>query len=195
MFKIGDTVKIISTKDRLNDIGIEEIYVNAIGTVEEANSQSSIGVRLSIDVRRWLGEGDLQLVTTDAVEILKDRYETKDTPKMCVFESGATRNIDTNKLDYDGFLSPLAIKRFAQYMHKHRFQADGTLRDSDNWQKGIPKERYRKSLWRHFVDLWSMLRGWITKTDEGEDVEELLCAILFNTQGLLHEILKEKLED
>lgn len=114
---------------------------------------------------------------------------------MREFESGATRNDDSNKIDYDGFLSPLAVRRFGEYMHKHRVQADGELRDSDNWQKGIPQDKYRKSLFRHFIDFWSMHRGWIDSTDEGEDMEALLCAILFNAQGLLHEIIKEKLNN
>jgi len=111
---------------------------------------------------------------------------------MRKFDTGATRDTDVGKLDYDGFLSPLAIKRYAQYMHKHRLQPDGKLRDSDNWQKGIPKEQYRKSLFRHFIDVWYILRGWGTKSEAGEDVESLLCAILFNTMGILHETLKEK---
>ena len=111
---------------------------------------------------------------------------------MRKFETGAIRDVDTRKLDYDGFLSPLVIKRFAQYMHKHRTLKDGSVRDSDNWQKGIPKVQYRKSLLRHCVDAWSILRGWLKITDEGEDIEDLLCAIMFNTQGLLHEMLKEK---
>ncbi len=54
------------------------------------------------------------------------------------FISGATRNSEEGKLDYEGFLSPLALARYAQYMHRHRELEDGTLRASDNWQKGIP---------------------------------------------------------
>src|SRR5580698_7792736 len=60
------------------------------------------------------------------------------------FETGATRNLDASKYDYEGFLSPLVMERFGQYMHKHRVQADGSLRDSDNWQKGIPLQAYMK---------------------------------------------------
>lgn len=114
---------------------------------------------------------------------------------MREFASGATRDTDDGKLDYDGFLSPLVLKRYAQYMHKHRIQADGQLRDSDNWQKGIPKTQYRKSKWRHFMDIWMILRGWATKSDNGEGIEDLLCADLFNTSGLLHEILKGQMEE
>jgi len=115
--------------------------------------------------------------------------------KIRKFETGAIRDVDFDKLDYDGFLSPIAVRRFALYMHKHRTLKDGTLRDSDNWQKGIPKAQYRKSLFRHIIDAWTILRGWMVKTKEGEDIEDLLCAIIFNSQGLLHEILREKINN
>lgn len=107
--------------------------------------------------------------------------------KMRKFSSGATRNTDHDKLDYEGFFSPLVLERYAQYMHKHRKQADGQLRDSDNWQKGIPRNVYIKSKFRHFMDTWKEHRG--IKTKEG--LEEALCADLFNTMGYLYEVLKE----
>lgn len=107
---------------------------------------------------------------------------------MRTFETGATRDSEENKNDYEGFLSPLVIKRYGDYMHKHRLQADGKLRDSDNWQKGIPKDAYMKSGWRHFVDWWCEHRGFPSR----EGIEDALCALLFNIMGYLHEILKEK---
>lgn len=107
---------------------------------------------------------------------------------MRTFTTGATRDNDTNKNDYEGFLNPLVIKRFGDYMHKHRLQANGKLRDSDNWQKGIPKNAYIKSAWRHFLDWWSGHRGYKGK----EDLEDILCALMFNVMGYLYEHLKEK---
>jgi hypothetical protein len=104
---------------------------------------------------------------------------------MRTFKSGATRNNDDDKYDYEGFLSPLVLERFAKYMHQHRLQADGKLRDSDNWQKGISLESYAKSGWRHFFSWWKAHRGY-----EAEDIEDSLCALLFNVQGYLHERLK-----
>ena len=104
------------------------------------------------------------------------------------FTSGATRNDSEGEYDYDGFLSHLVIKRYAEYMHKHRLQSDGKLRDSDNWKKGIPKSAYIKSAWRHFMDWWGECRGYASK----DGLEEALCALLFNIQGYLHEHLKEK---
>ena len=111
-----------------------------------------------------------------------------DESKIRQFKTGATRDTDLNKPDYEGFLSPLVIQRYGEYMSKHRVQSDGGLRDSDNWQKGIPKDAYMKSLFRHFMDLWSEHRGF-----EGRDgSEEALCAIMFNAMGYLHETLKER---
>ena len=103
------------------------------------------------------------------------------------FSTGATRDTAEGKPDYDGYLSPLVLRRYAQYMTKHRVQSDGRLRASDNWQKGIPQDEYRKSLWRHMVDFLTLARGW---SAPGVDVEEAVCGILFNASGWLHERLK-----
>ena len=100
------------------------------------------------------------------------------------FATGATRDADENKLDFDGFLSALVLRRYAEYMHKHRKQSDGNMRASDNWQKGIPREQYRKSAFRHFLEWWEAHRA-------GANVEEAACALLFNVMGDLHEALKE----
>ena len=112
------------------------------------------------------------------------------------FESGATRDSSDHKSDYEGFLSPLVIKRFGTYMHKNRVQKDGALRDSDNWQKGITLTAYMKSLWRHFHDMWTIHRGFKAYDFENKlvDMEEALCGIMFNTMGYLHEMLKERLK-
>lgn len=105
---------------------------------------------------------------------------------MRQFETGATRDSDETKDDYEGYLSPLVLRRYAEYMTKHRVQADGKLRDSDNWQRGIPREAYMKSAWRHFMDWW-MWHRWKVSRD---GVEEALCALMFNVMGYLHEMLR-----
>lgn len=109
---------------------------------------------------------------------------------MRTFDSGATRDDNEDKYNYEGLLSPIVLVRYAQYMHKHRKQADGKLRDADNWQKGIPVKTYMEGKWRHFMDTWLHHR---LRTDlsNSEDIEESLCAELFNTMGMLYEILKE----
>lgn len=111
---------------------------------------------------------------------------------MRTFDTGATRDTDNGKYDYEGFLSPLVIERFGEYMHKHRKQADGALRDSDNWQKGMPLDAYMKSMWRHFLDVWKIHRGYAAVTDGKQiGIEEALCCVLFNVMGYLHEELMQ----
>jgi hypothetical protein len=106
---------------------------------------------------------------------------------MRQFDTGATRDSEDGKLDYEGFISPLVLKRYAEYMHKNRVQADGNLRSSDNWQKGIPRDAYMKSAWRHFVDWWKYHRN--QNAGDQKFGEEVICALLFNAMGYLHEVL------
>ncbi len=110
------------------------------------------------------------------------------------FSSGATRNSEEGKLDYEGFLSLLALARYAQYMHKHRHLEDGSLRDSDNWQKGIPLSAYMKSMWRHLIQVWCWHRlpDICVADEEKETLEDALCGMIFNAMGYLHEVEKEK---
>jgi len=124
-----------------------------------------------------------------------DSKEDRKEYVMRQFSTGATRNEDSHKNDYEGYLCPLVIRRFGDYMTLHRKQADGKLRDSDNWQKGIAKDVYVKSLFRHFMDLWSIQRGHVViDSEDGHEVteEEACCAIMFNVMGFLHEHLKAK---
>jgi hypothetical protein len=109
------------------------------------------------------------------------------------FTTGATRDTDEGKLDFEGFLSPLVLERYAQFMHKNRFQSDGNLRDSDNWQKGIPLTAYMKSGWRHFFAWWKGHRACdFALVGNYPNVEDEVCALIFNANGYLHEILKAK---
>jgi len=110
---------------------------------------------------------------------------------MRTFDSGATRDNDKGKWDYEGFLSPLALRRYAEYLHRHRIQADGELRESDNWQKGIPFTAYMKSAWRHFMEMWTLHRASLRAplTPKGsEDLEDAICGVIFNAMGYLHEL-------
>jgi hypothetical protein len=107
--------------------------------------------------------------------------------KIRRFESGATRDTDNSKIDFEGLLSPVVLEAFGRYMTKHRIQSDGGLRDSDNWQAGIPLDVYMKSGWRHFFSWWKSHRG--LKTEE--DIEDSMMALLFNLQGYAHEYLKQ----
>jgi hypothetical protein len=109
---------------------------------------------------------------------------------MRTFESGATRDTDEGKLQYKGFISPYALKQFAEYMHKNRYMTDGSMRDSDNWKRGIPVDSYCDSLIRHIVEFWTALDN-----NDLEAADEIAPAIFFNIQGYMHERAKIKNSD
>ena len=120
---------------------------------------------------------------------------------MRKFETGVTRDSNDGKSDYEGFLSFSVLEAYGKYMTKHRVQADGGLRDSDNWQKGFGptvKEHCEvclKSAWRHFLDFWAIHRGYEridSKTGEKITLEEAGCALLFNIMAYLHIYLKDE---
>lgn len=120
-----------------------------------------------------------------------------DDGKVRTFDTGATRDTAEGKYDPEGFLSPLVIDRFCEYMHKNRTMSDGSLRDSDNWQKGMGFSVMIKSLWRHFKDVWTLHRGYkVIREEKGRtivvDMEDALCGVMFNSMGYLHEILVKK---
>lgn len=119
---------------------------------------------------------------------------------MRQFATGATRNVDTEREDPEGFFAPSVLKAYIAYMHKNRFQKDGKLRDSDNWQLGIPQRAYMKSFWRHFFDLWTMHRKNGNHANPAEKnlpsyqdpkIIEDCCALMFNAMGYLSEELKK----
>ena len=106
--------------------------------------------------------------------------------KPRLFETGSTRDTEEGKLDFEGFLSPAVLIEFAKYMNENRETGIGK-RDSDNWQLGIPKEVYMKSMFRHFMGVWSEHRG--IKTEEG--IMKALMGLIFNAMGYAFELLKE----
>ena len=116
-------------------------------------------------------------------------------PAIRTFDTGATRDKEDHKNDYEGFFSPLVFRRYGDYMQEHRKQKDGSVRDSDNWQKGMGLSAFMKSKWRHFMDIWTIFDGYKAIDFDGAevDLEDALCADLFNTMGYLHEVLKAKL--
>lgn len=105
------------------------------------------------------------------------------------FESGASRNADEGKLDFEAFISPNALRAFAEYMDENAWLNE-ERRAGDNWQKGIPTDVYVKSLWRHFFDVWAIHRG--VPTLDVEDMKHALGGVLFNAFGLLHELTKPR---
>lgn len=108
---------------------------------------------------------------------------------MRQFETGATRDSDSGKPDFRGFLSIPVIRLFGRYMHKHRQQADGQMRASDNWKKGIPQTAYIESGWRHWLDL---VQEWEKGNGLTPELEEAIGAMMFNVMGLAHELMNEE---
>ena len=104
------------------------------------------------------------------------------------FSTGATRSDDSAKPNYIGYLSPLVIERFGRYMLEHQY---GGQRSADNWKKGITRQAYIESMFRHFVHLWGTHELAIS-LEMKPHVEDTLCALLFNVQGYLFELLREK---
>ena len=125
---------------------------------------------------------------------------------MRKFDTGATRNADTERTDPEGFLAPSVLESYFDYMHKNRVQKNGQLRDSDNWQLGIPQRAYMKSFWRHFFDLWARHRKNENNAQEGQELHttrsryqdpeiiEDCCALMFNVMGYLFEELKRPMK-
>lgn len=117
------------------------------------------------------------------------------------FATGANRSPADHKIDYEGHLSPEVLAYFGDYMHRHRInRRTGERRASDNWQLGIPLSNYMKSLVRHLMDLWRAWRGTPTHdpdspTNDPFTLGDLLCAIIFNAQGMLFELIKTNAAD
>lgn len=115
--------------------------------------------------------------------------------KMIQLKTGATRSDNSTKPDYRGFISPLAIMMFGEYMLRHQIQADGKPRASDNWKKGLPIERYVESKVRHDVAFWRLWEA-LLKDPTNEalrlELEEEISACYFNVQGFMHEWMRAK---
>lgn len=122
--------------------------------------------------------------------------ETKETnPKdIRTFDTGATRDTVTGKLSYVKALSPIVLQRYVQYLDAHRKQPDGSMREFDNWKKGIPEEAYLDGLGRHHIAAWLLAQGYSAEDNHGPvNLEDTLCAIIFGASGWLHELLEKKL--
>ena len=104
-----------------------------------------------------------------------------------VFESGASRDSAEDKLDFEGYMHPLVMVEFGKYMKRNETMLDGSKRESDNWQKGIPKDSAIKSAYRHFIDWQLEHRG----CESREGLIDALCGVIFNVNSYLLTVLKE----
>jgi len=106
---------------------------------------------------------------------------------MRIFPTGATRDDNIGKLNPVRGLSIQVEECYLNYLGRHRRQKDGSLRDWDNWKRGIDVEAYRESLSRHVRDAVRASMG--LPVPEDASLKDLLCAIRFNTDGWLFELL------
>jgi hypothetical protein len=117
---------------------------------------------------------------------------------MRTFDTGATRDADDNKNDYEGYFSPIALQAYGDYMREHQVQPDGNVRPSDNWQKGMPLSQYIKSAFRHFMTFWLLHRGYKVREEKIGGVMrqptmmDALAGLVFNVMGYMHEYIKAK---
>ena len=172
MFKIGDRVRVVDGFMKDNE-----------GVIAELPAKHSDRYIVYISGGRFgIPRQHLEPVV---------KLGPQDAPPIRTFESGATRDTDQGKLDYVKALSPIVLRRYVQYLDKHRLQPDGSYRDFDNWKSGIPLDVYRSSTGRHFMDAWLLTEGHATSDNHGPvEIQDALCAQLFNIMGQLHELLK-----
>jgi hypothetical protein len=139
-------------------------------------------------------ENNTLTIQTD--EVLANPVITREDTEIRTFDSGATRDTTEGKLSYVKALSSIVLQRYVQYLDKHRLQPDGSMREFNNWKKGIPEDTYFDSLGRHFVAAWLLKEGFPAEDNHGPvNIEDSLCAIIFNSMGWLHEILKDRKEN
>jgi hypothetical protein len=123
-----------------------------------------------------------------------DAEWVQDGAPIRTFEAGSTRDTAQGKLDYVGALSPIVLRRFAQYMHENDLMPDGTIRSVSDWKRGQPQEVYHKSKARHFMASWLIEEGYTVTDNHGPvDEEHALCGELFNVMGKLHEVVAARL--
>lgn len=115
---------------------------------------------------------------------------------MREFDTGAVRDTSEGKLSYVKGLSPIVLRRYLQYLDVHKTQADGNIRTFDNWKRGISKEVYLDSLVRHTMDVWLLCDGFTAEDNHGlVIIENALCGIIFNSTGMLHELLVKEINN
>lgn len=207
MFKVGDRVKVRAGGLKGSDGKITDVQVGVcrvalggrgdfgiltqdlelVGTLTETGHAA----------RMFIGhpEGVLELAENPEYygQLAEEKNDVLGPITIRTFDSGATRDTDQGKLDYVKALSSIVIRRYVQYLDKHRLQSDGSYRDFDNWKKGIPVEAYISGNGRHFMDTWLLTEGYATSDNHGPvEIEDAICAQLFNLMGRLHEILKVK---
>lgn len=115
--------------------------------------------------------------------------------QMRTFGTGATRDTVEGKLSYVKGLSPIVDRGYLEYLDKHRRLSDNSMREFDNWKNGMPQDVYLESLDRHERAVWLICHGYKAFDNRGEvTLKDSLYGVLFNTIGMLHQILDKEVE-
>jgi nucleoside 2-deoxyribosyltransferase len=160
--------------------------------------EKSVGSTIERRVAETCGKKVYLAILTEAGDdwwLIQDDVQVRFPPDLTTrtltraFESGAIRDTDERKHDYEGFLSIAALRAYGEYMHQHRHLNSGDLRASDNWQQGFPVDVLVKSALRHMFDVWELHRVGKATDFDGRPVEltNALCGVLFNVFALLHQ--------
>jgi len=205
MYKIGD--KVFSSDIRMPGCGIEgEITHIKVNLEDTDEALYTVKLPANKEILRYESELSTVVPICEAIaptygptsladiQKLTDELTKHPTKKIRAYETGAIRDSVDGKYNYAGFLHPLVVNQFAKYMHKHRVQPDGGLRDADNWQKGIPSKDCLEGLFRHFMDVWSHfndIQPIDFKTGEKVSLVEALCAMSFNINAMILNEIKD----
>jgi len=189
-----DATEDLDTEDYIHYPIFDEITKDKCAYINENDIDNNLTIfennKISVDSKNQT------FIPIKSFSIGKDEPINFDNFKLRSFDGGAIRDTNIGKLEYYGFLSPLVLKRYSEYMNKHRTLPDGSLRGSDNWKNLFGKDHNKicfDSLLRHLMDVWLIMDGY---SDEArEPLEEALCAMSFNINALLLKILKDKKQD
>lgn len=104
------------------------------------------------------------------------------------FDTGATRDVDHDKIDPEAAIAPIVLTLYCQYMKACQIMPDGSRRQDDNWQRGMPRESYMKSGARHFLEWWQQHRA---AEPNSYKLVIALFGIMFNVQGYILELARK----
>jgi len=106
-------------------------------------------------------------------------FETKDSGKRVVFDSGMQRDVQDGKVLWHLVASGPMLERWAGLMTR-----GAEKYEADNWMKAEGEAelaRFRASAFRHFMQWWN-----------GDTDEDHAAAVVFNLNGA--EYVKDKLK-
>jgi len=185
MVEKGDYIRVTNDVDNLAEVGIPRAVAEKIA---EKTFQIEAMIDSPSERCAILFEGVIYYLSKPQYMKVVD---APSTGAMREFGGGANRDTTDGKLDYVRALSPVVLRRYLQFLDKHRKMPDGTMRKFDNWKKGIPAGVYLSSLGRHFMDVWLLMHGFDAEDNHGKvELDDALCGVLFNAMGMLHEHLR-----